>query len=143
MTGWVGRMKAMVYARLEETSFRSGAAVGAAALAVAGLGVAFALTLGGHQVAPSRAVAAGAALPSARHSAPPSSAALSPSASPSARHSAPEPGSSPVADEVPEAPVTPATAEWTSRWHHRKRPPGWPFPWPGAFPRPWWWHSAG
>ena len=47
----MGRLKSTIYARMEEMSFRSGAAVFAGVLAVAGVAITLAVALGGHGAA--------------------------------------------------------------------------------------------
>ena len=46
-TGWAGRLRRVVNARMEEMSFRSGVAVFAGVLALTGGGIALTVTLGG------------------------------------------------------------------------------------------------
>jgi hypothetical protein len=55
--GWVGRLRRMLYARMEELSFRTGAATVAGVLAVAATAILLTLTQGGHHAAPPRAQA--------------------------------------------------------------------------------------
>jgi hypothetical protein len=75
----LGRLKSTIYARMEEMSFRSGAAVSAGVLAAAGVAITLAVAFGGHSgAAPSASRPAAVA-----RSAPPSSALL-PAAAPSA-----------------------------------------------------------
>ena len=47
----MGRFRTAIYARMEEMSFRSGAATGAGALAAVGIAIALAVTLTGHSAA--------------------------------------------------------------------------------------------
>jgi hypothetical protein len=75
----LGRLKSTIYARMEDMSFRSGAAVSAGVLAAAGVAITLAVALGGHSGA-----APGASRPAAvAHSTPPPAAML-PAAAPSA-----------------------------------------------------------
>jgi len=77
----LGRLKSTVYARMEEMSFRSGAAVTGGVLAAAGVAIMLAVLLGGHGDAATSAPAPDVAVGSV---APPSSALASPSPSVSA-----------------------------------------------------------
>ena len=75
----MGRLKSTIYARMEDMSFRSGAAVSAGVLAAAGVAITLAVALGGHSgAAPSASRPAAVA-----RSTPPPSAML-PAAAPSA-----------------------------------------------------------
>ena len=75
----MGGRKSTIYARMEDMSFRSGAAVSAGVLAAAGVAITLAVALGGHSgAAPSASRPAAVA-----HSTPPPSAML-PTAAPSA-----------------------------------------------------------
>jgi hypothetical protein len=79
MSAPMGRVKSAIYARMEETSFRSGVGLAAGVLVAAGLAIALPVTLDGHSVA-----ATGASRPSAvaRLTPPPFTAApAAPSAS--------------------------------------------------------------
>ena len=110
-TGRAGGLKTAVYARLEETSFRSGAAAGAAALGVAGVVIAVTVTLGGHPVVQARAAGAmpSSAVPLAPSPVPTSvPASLAPSVSASPRHAAAASRIAPAPDYVPAARVAPA-----------------------------------
>lgn len=145
-----GRLRSMIYGRLEEMSFRSGAAICAGVLVVAGMAIALSVTLAGQRPAPARAAASSAALPSVLPSSP--AAAFSPSARPSARHARPDSGSGPAADYLPEHQVTPAggaqasPAPWPKLRPWRRPPtpgrfpaslpPGWIIPWPWVSPPP-------
>ena len=82
----MGRLKRTVYARLEEMSFRSGAAVTGGVLAAAGVAVTLAVLLGGHSDAATSAAAPDAGVGSVP---PPSSApaSVSPSVTPRASRS--------------------------------------------------------
>jgi len=78
-----GQLKTTIYARMEEMSFRSGAAVSAGVLAALGAAIALPVVLGGdHSAGAASAPGLG---PAARSVAPPSPAPAS--ASPSARPS--------------------------------------------------------
>jgi hypothetical protein len=79
----VGRLRSTVYGRMEEMSFRSGAAVSAGVLAALGAAIALPVVLGGNHSA--GAAGAPSLGPAARSVAPPSPAPAS--ASPSARPS--------------------------------------------------------
>jgi hypothetical protein len=75
----LGRLKSSIYARMEDMSFRSGAAVSAGVLAAAGVAITLAVALGSHSgAAPSASRPAAVA-----HSTPPPSAML-PTAAPAA-----------------------------------------------------------
>jgi len=150
--GRADRLRAAIYARLEETSFRSGATVGAAALGVAGVVIAITVTLGGHPVAQAQAAdgppASAAPLdPSLAPSPAPTSvpAVASPSAKASAKPkvaaaAAPVPANLPAVRVTPTAPASvarPVTRRPAvpPRW---LSPPGYPWFWgppPGS--RPW------
>jgi len=120
----LGRLKSAIYARMEEISFRSGAAAGAGVLAVAGVAITLAVALGGHRAAEtsaprSTAVARPpspvfpAALPSA-----PASATPAASLTPAGGYQA----SAPVtAATTPQASASPATSQPTPR-HPRPTP---------------------
>ena len=69
----MGQLKSAVYARMEEMSFRSGAAVGGGVLTAAGVAITLAVVLGGHSDAVAIASASRAAVSSV---APPSPARL-------------------------------------------------------------------
>ena len=107
-TGRAGGLKTAVYARLEETSFRSGAAAGAAALGVAGVVISVTVTLGGHPVVQPRAAGTvpSSAVPLAPSPVPTSlPARLAPSVSASPRHAAAASRIAPAPDYVPAARV--------------------------------------
>src|SRR5579862_7037941 len=55
--GWVSRVRRMLYSRMEELSFRTGAATVAGVMAVAATAILLTLTQGGHHAAPPRAQA--------------------------------------------------------------------------------------
>jgi hypothetical protein len=78
--GWVGRLRRLLYASLEELSFRTGAAAVAGVLAVAATAILLTLTQGGHRAAPLPRIQAAAA-PSTVALAPPT-VALSPATHP-------------------------------------------------------------
>ena len=104
----MSKLKSTVYARMEETSFRSGAVFGAGAAAVTGTAIALTVILTGHGAA-----AISAPVPSApARSVPPASATASPSVSPS---STPFTRASSTASPryVPASRVTPVTAAQT------------------------------
>lgn len=139
----------MIYARLEEVSFRSGVVACTGALVVAGTAIALALTLGGHQAVP-RPAGAGAVMSSAGLSpqaVPPPSARPSPEpAAPGSviaagGYYAPDTAVSPVpaahASQAPSPTLPPAAR--TRRTHPAEPPasppPGWPLPW--TWPSPW------
>jgi len=96
----LGRLKSTIYARMEDVSFRSGAAVSAGVLAAAGVAITLAVALGGHSAA--------APSPSAvARSTPPRSPVLPAAASPSSTARA-----TPVASLMPAGayqPPVPAT----------------------------------
>jgi hypothetical protein len=76
----LGHLKSAFYARMEEVSFRSGAAVVGGVLTAAGVAITLAVGLGGHSDAVASAPASRVAVPSV---APPSPAPVSSSSSPS------------------------------------------------------------
>ena len=76
----MGHLKRALYARMEEVSFRSGAAVAGGVLTAAGVAITLAVVLGGHSDAVASAPASRVAVPSV---APPSPAPVSSSSSPS------------------------------------------------------------
>ena len=60
----MGQLKSTLYARMEEVSFRSGAAVAGGVLTAAGVAITLAVVLGGHSDAVASAPASRAAIPS-------------------------------------------------------------------------------
>ncbi|MGH3160327.1 MAG: hypothetical protein ACRDOC_00450 [Streptosporangiaceae bacterium] len=144
----MGQLKSTLYARMEEMSFRSGAAVTGSVLTAAGVAITLAVVLGGHSDAVASAPASRPAIPSV---APPVLAPVSssPSATPRAsRTTAPatvarayQPPSATRAAVtlhaatpgraansrrlVPHTPQPPGPPGWRG-WH---RPPPWPWPW--------------
>jgi hypothetical protein len=143
--GWVGRLRRAVYARMEELSFRTGAATVAGVFAVAATAIVLTLTQGGHHAAPSRADQAGAA--ASRFLAAPPIAAISPSArtSPPGATAAPDgyyvpqpaktPAATPQASPSPSRPA-PMRTFWTPppRTHKAPASPGYHWPWPTPSP---------
>ena len=127
----MGRLKRTIYARMEQTSFRSGVAVFAGVPVAAGVAITLAVVLGGHSAAvPSAPRPAAVARP-----APPPSPVV-PAASPSAT-ARPTPAASlmPVDGYQPHAPVTAVTTTQASAaWAAGL--PTWRFPRPGLFRRP-------
>ena len=149
--GRVGRLRRTIYARMEQLSFRTGAATVAGVFAVAATAVLLTLIQGGHHAAPSR-VQAGAA-PSSFLEAPPF-AAFSPSAphpsttsraaaAPDVRYG-PEPGKTPTA--TPQAsPFAALPSPRRTFWMTppgtrttRPTPPGFAWPWPTPSPSRQW-----
>ncbi len=138
-----------IYARMEEISFRSGAAVAAAAVAVAGTAIALPMVLAGHS-----AVAMSAPVPRATVRITGRSAAPSPvlpTASPSA--TVPITGrGGPAASLIPARASQPPTAVTTPRPVRfpvaaRYHPYYAPFPWSRSWrwnspARPWPWHGG-
>jgi hypothetical protein len=102
----VGRLKNTIYARMEEMSFRSGAAITAGVLA-AGVAITLAV-VPGHRAAASSAPGPGAA---ARSMAPRSLAPASPSTRPSPKRAAP---AAPALSEQPPSQATAVTTPQTS-----------------------------
>jgi hypothetical protein len=149
----LGTLKGTVYARMEEMSFRSGAAVAGGVLAAAGVAVTLAVLLGGHSDAATSAPAPDAAVGSV---APASSApaSASPSVTPRAsRTPAPataagtyQPSSQVSASATPHPTATPVPGR-TTPWHPMRplwssgQRPGQPgsWGWPGSQPEPWPW----
>jgi hypothetical protein len=80
----LGHLKRALYARMEEMSFRSGAAVAGGVLTAAGVAITLAVVLGGHSDAVASASVSRVAVPSV---APPSPAPVSSSSSPTPRPS--------------------------------------------------------
>jgi hypothetical protein len=137
----MGRLMSTIYARMEEMSFRSGAAVAAGAVAAAGTAIALPMVLAGHSAA-----AISAPVPSAtvRMTAPPSP--VLPIASPSvkARVTA-EASRMPAGAYRPPAPVTAATTPRapaadlpTPRLTRPPADPRYYAPWPWS--PPWGWN---
>jgi hypothetical protein len=138
------KFRTTVYARMEEMSFRSGAAAGAAALAAVGIAIALAVTLTGHSAAatsgpaptaPARSVPSPSVTPSV--TATPSSTPVR-SASPAASRQAYVPASGLSAPQPPPSAAPPTASLWPQRPHRRLPlpgrtgvpspiPPGWPF----------------
>jgi hypothetical protein len=145
-TGWAGKVKVVLCARLEELSFRSAVASAAGVLAVTGLGVSLTVTTGGgHQdvALPSGSAAVGAQSPAARSTPAGSAPAVLPSPSASPTRIVPEAAYRPathaaavhVTSQPPSSQASAATAypgptqrpvagqRWESR---RTLRPGWP-----------------
>ena len=136
-----------IYARLEETSFRSGAVVGAGALAVAGVIATVTLTLGGHPAEAAASARAGSVPNAAVTHAPrpdPTSAAASPSAAaPGAAKPAPAKQAA-AGDRIAPAPAHVPAPSPSALIRPRTAPPPWPVMWPiappgrpGGWPWPW------
>jgi len=105
----LGGLKSTIYARMEEMSFRSGAAVVAGVLAAAGVAIGLAVALGGHSAA-----ATSAPRPAVAGSTPPSSLAP-PAALPSATARAtPVSSLAPAGGYQPSTPVTAVTTRHAS-----------------------------
>ncbi len=142
-TGRPGGLRAAIYARLEETSFRSGAAVGAAAVGVTGVVIAVTVTLGGHPVAQAQARPA-ESVPSSVASPAPAPDPTSVPARPSPAVSAPASntaasGNASAPDYLPAARVRPGATEVPARplrlrpgdhWFWGPPPGSWPWRWP-------------
>jgi hypothetical protein len=140
--GWVGRLRRMIYARMEQLSFRTGAATVAGVLAVAATAILLTLTQGGHHSGPPRAQAG---LPPSSFVAAPEIAPFSPSA---AHHSHPRrsaaapdvpyvpgPAKTPTATPQPSPSPTLPAPRHTFRTnppvtHGPPSTPGFPWPWP-------------
>ena len=114
----MGDLKSALYARMEEVSFRSAAAVVGAVLAAAGVAITLAVVLGGHSDAAASAPSSRAAIPSV---APPSPHHVS--ATPQASPPKPAPSSSHT------SPWQPRPPKWTPGDPRRPSPPDWG--WPG------------
>jgi len=139
--GWVGRLRRMIYARMEELSFRTGAATVAGVLAVAATAIVLTLTQGGRHAAPPRAEAG---LASSSFVAAPEVVPLSPSAAhrshprrPTAApdvHYAPSPAKTPTAtpqpSPSPSRPLPRHTVRTPPVTHGPPSTPGFPWPWP-------------
>jgi hypothetical protein len=149
----LGSLKGAIYARMEEMSFRSGAAVGGGAIGVAGVAVTLAVVLSGHTAAatsaPSPDAAGRLATPVSSAPAPVTSAASSGtprssrptvpragtgsySQSPSPHHVSATPRPSaprPSASSAHTAPWQPRPPKWTPGDPRRPSPPDWG--WPG------------
>ena len=144
----MGHLKRALYARMEEMSFRSGAAVAGGVLTAAGVAITLAVVLGGHSDAVASASASRVAVPSV---APPSPAPVSSSSSSS---SSPTPRPSRMTDPAAVA-YQPPSATRASATRHAARPapgrtptprlrdprspapPGLPPGWWGNRPPPW------
>ena len=139
-----GPLRRMIYARMEELSFRTGAATVAGVLAVAATAIVLTLTQGGHHGAPPRAQAG---LASSSFVAAPEIVPLSPSAGhrshprrPTAApdvHYVPGPGKTPTATPQPSPSPTLPVPRHTFRsprpvTHGPPSTPGFPWPWPTA-----------
>ncbi len=146
----VASLKSTIYGRLEETSFRSGAAVSAGVLAAVGVGITLAVVLGGHSDAVAGLTGPAAA---ARTVVPPGPAVTAaPSVTPRASGTSPAGGQPAVAPSpataasrnapgqgnqgAPGATPTPRTSH--SPWYppHGLAPGGWN---PSTQPDPWPW----
>jgi hypothetical protein len=143
--GWVSRVRRMLYSRMEELSFRTGAATVAGVMAVAATAILLTLTQGGHRAGPPRAqaglapssfVAAPAVVPtapSATHRSHPRRSQAAPNIS-----YVPAPAKSPTATPQPSPSPrrpTPRYTYWTNPpvTHRTPNPaPSFPFPWPTA-----------
>ena len=153
----MGQLKSALYARMEEMSFRSGAAVAGAVLTAAGVAITLAVVLGGHSAAvasapPFRAAASVAPPPPPPASPAPGSSSPSPTPRPSrttdpatvarayqppsaarasaTRHAAPTPGTTPTPTprfRDPRTPQPPGVPPGWWGWH--RSPPPWPWPW--------------
>ena len=150
-----GRLKSTIYARMEEMSFRSGAAVSAGVLAAAGVAITLAVVPGGPSAPETSAAATSAPSPgpAARSVASPSPAPAptSPSAAPRASRTPSaiaagsyQPPSPVTAVTTPQAPASPAAAFATPRSLPQRadapsgegQPPPWSLPsgWDSATP---------
>jgi len=142
----LGRLKSTIYARMEEMSFRSGAAVVGGVLVAVGMAITLAVVLGGHSAAATSVSSPATAAIVARSSPPPSP--VLPAALPSATAQAtPVASLRPAGGYQPPAPVTAVTTPRASvssaaglPTPRRPRPtptpritPVSPFPW---FPTP-------
>jgi hypothetical protein len=143
--GWVARLRRMLYARMEELSFRTGAATVAGVLAVAATAILLTLTQGGHHAAPPRAQAG---LASSSFVAAPAIVPISPSATHHARRPeggpdvryVPEPTKTPIARPRPAPSPSrplPMRTFWTKpRVTHGRPSPAPTSPWPWPTPSP-------
>jgi hypothetical protein len=136
--GWVGRLRRMIYSRMEELSFRTGFAAVAGVLAVAATAILLTLTQGGHHAAPPRAQAG---LASSSFVAAPTIVPYSPPATRHARRQeggpdvryVPEPTKAPIARPQP-APSrsrpTPRHTFGTPTYGRPSAAPTFSWPWP-------------
>jgi hypothetical protein len=126
--GWVSRLRRTIYARMEDMSFRTGAATFAGVLAVAATAILLTLIQVGHHAAAPRAAQAGA-VPSLPVAAPPRYASLP--ATHSHKHRAEH-----FADYVPGPAKTPTATPQASP--SPSRPAPWQTPWsrPSATAKP-------
>jgi hypothetical protein len=142
----VSRLRAWLYARLEEMSFRSGATVAVAVLVLAAVAITLAVMPGGHRAVPAHAAGA-APVPGVPVLSAPASA---PSPVRIARSASDRAGSAaPGRDDVPDAAVARTAAPqaasaplplrrlpsaepaWLQRhWRPAGPPPAWMLPWP-------------
>jgi hypothetical protein len=142
----VGQLKRAFYARMEEVSFRSGAAVAGGVLTAAGVAITLAVVLGGHSDAAASAPTSRVPVPSV---APPSSVSVSFSASPTPRPSrTTDPAAVAGAYQSPSAAPASATRHAATpapgrtptprlRDPRSPAPPGLPPGWWGNRPPPW------
>ena len=129
-TGWPGKVKIALYARMEELSFRSAVATAAGVLAITGLGVSLTVTSGGgHQIItlPRGTATAVAQSPAARSS--PAISLPSAAPSPSARPARVTPAADyqPAAEPAPQdsttyQPRSPEVAPASSYYRRTPRP---------------------
>lgn len=158
--GRASRLRNLLYARLEETSFRSGVAVSAAVLVAVAVLITLAVTLGGYRAAPLRSAGAGQALSPAVRSAPasasPPAGSVRPASHPARKVVPPgaddgtrwaaTPAASGQASPVPSPARLAIAAEpaWPqTSWPPAARLPAWMLPWPWDQWRsgqhgPWW-----
>ena len=142
----MGQLKSTLYARMEEVSFRSGAAVAGGVLTAAGVAITLAVVLGGHSDAVASAPVSRPAIPSVvppvlapGSSSPPATPRPSRTTAPgtvarayqpssaaraaATRHAAPPGHVVTPRRLVPRAPQPPRWPGWRS-WHR-----SWPWPW--------------
>ena len=141
--GWVGRLRRLLYSRMEQLSFRTGAATVAGVLAVAGTAILLTLTQGGHHAGPPRAQAGLApssfvAAPAVVPISPPATHRSHPrpsQAAPNLRYVS-EPAKSPAVTPHPSPSLMRPMPTYTYRTnppvtHRTPNPaPSFPFPWP-------------
>ena len=144
----VGQLKRAFYARMEEVSFRSGAAVAGGVLTAAGVAITLAVVLGGHSDAAASAPASRAAAPSVAppspvpvsfSSSPPSTPRPSRTTDPAAVAGAYQPPSADPASATRHAatPTPGRTPTPRLRDPRSPAPPGLPPGWWGNGPPPW------
>jgi hypothetical protein len=137
-TGGPGRLRTWLYARLEEMSFRSGAAVAAAVLVLVAVAITLAVMPGGQRAVPQRTAVAASVPGSAVLSVPaPAPSPTRPERSASDRAGSAAPDRNDVADAVVGRTAAPQASSAPSplRLPHRAEPAWLQALWPSAGPQ--------